>query len=102
MPKPVLHGHDDSAYGGQKFDVEKSQFPEDAAAPELQLNRKGLGNINNGPLKQDLHATLAVKVLSRMKCMFLRCKVDWVSSCAHVGMLQQILQSDCLEMQVAG
>ena len=47
MPKtqgPVANGHDDSAYGGQKFDVEKSQFPEDTAAPELQLNRKGLGN----------------------------------------------------------
>ena len=48
MPKPqrpVAEGHDDSAYGGQKFDVEKSQFPEDVAAPELQLNRKGLGVI---------------------------------------------------------
>lgn len=49
MPKshpPIVNGHDDSAYGGQKFDVEKSQFPEDTAAPELQLNRKGLGNIH--------------------------------------------------------
>lgn len=44
MPKSQQSSsHDDSAYGGQKFDVEKNQFPEEAAAPELQLNRKGLG-----------------------------------------------------------
>ncbi len=44
MPKSQQSsGHDDSAYGGQKFDVEKNQFPEDTTAPELQLNRKGLG-----------------------------------------------------------
>lgn len=46
MPKPRQppgNGHDDSAYGGQKFDVEKSKISDDATAPELQLNRKGLG-----------------------------------------------------------
>ena len=41
--KGVVNGTDDSAYGGQKFDVEKSKLADDAAAPELQLNRKGLG-----------------------------------------------------------
>lgn len=40
---------DDSAYGGQKFDVEKTNKVTDGdIAPELQLNRKGVG-------KQMLH-----------------------------------------------
>ena len=46
MPKAQqqpVSGHDDSAYGGQKFDVEKTKLSEDPTAPELQLNRKGLG-----------------------------------------------------------
>lgn len=36
---------DDSAYGGQKFDVEKTnKVSDDDIAPELQLNRKGVGS----------------------------------------------------------
>lgn len=72
MPKPVVNGHDDSAYGGQKFDVEKSQFPEDAAAPELQLNRKGLGNIGY----QTRPACICVVRVFVLNLMFLRCKID--------------------------
>lgn len=34
---------DDSAYGGQKFDLEQAKVHEDELAPELQLNRKGVG-----------------------------------------------------------
>ncbi|KAL3148674.1 hypothetical protein ABBQ38_014090 [Trebouxia sp. C0009 RCD-2024] len=41
--RPFSKGHDDSAYGGQNFDAEKNKVPEDAAAPKLQLNRKGVG-----------------------------------------------------------
>ena len=33
---------DDSAYGGQKFDVEQAKSFDDVA-PEMQLNRKGVG-----------------------------------------------------------
>lgn len=36
-------GHDDSAYGGQKFDVEQTKITDEDIAPELQLNRKGVG-----------------------------------------------------------
>lgn len=41
--RPFSKGHDDSAYGGQNFDAENNKVPGDAAAPKLQLNRKGVG-----------------------------------------------------------
>lgn len=44
--RPFSKGNDDSAYGGQNFDAEKHKLPEDAAAPKLQLNRKGVGMIS--------------------------------------------------------
>lgn len=35
--------HDDSAYGGNKFDVEQTKIVDPDLQPELQLNRKGVG-----------------------------------------------------------
>ena len=44
---------DDSAYGGQKFDVERAKVDDADVAPEMQLNRKGVGKFGHCMDPQD-------------------------------------------------